>query len=324
MSKNNPVNDVSSYFEVIEENIGELLIEYTGSEIVFRGQSKFKYDLVASLFRETRSSTFEYNQIHFLRASKFVEEEDELEIAIRAQHYGYNTRLLDVSYNCLIALYFACCDSENEDGAVFIMSVENYLPPTSIELSVLYKKLIKDGSLLDDLSVFERNPLIIETIKNNDRIIAQHGAFLLYLNNSQKISNNRMRKIKIDKEKKKTLLYQLDRFFNINHGTVFPDIQSNSLDFNTKYGTVKYSGINCEDIFDSIIEENLSDRILKKANELKDIHLSKDQLEIELRNFKRYLADSIELYFKNLSKIEKVEKEINLYSKLERVVKNEF
>jgi hypothetical protein len=100
----------------------------------------------------------------------------------------------------LIALYFACCDNENEDGAVFIMSVENYLPPTSIELSILYKKLIKDGSLLDDLSVHERNPLIIETIKNNDRIIAQHGAFLLYLNNNQKfrmIESKRLELIKI-------------------------------------------------------------------------------------------------------------------------------
>jgi hypothetical protein len=106
MSELITVNNISIFFEIVEEHISELLLENSESEIVFRGQSNFKYNLVASLFRETRSSTFEYNQIHFLRASKFVEEEDELEIAIRAQHYGYNTRLLDVSLQLLDCFIF--------------------------------------------------------------------------------------------------------------------------------------------------------------------------------------------------------------------------
>jgi hypothetical protein len=52
--------------------------------------------------------------------------------------------------------------------------------------------------------------------------------------------------------------------------------------------------------------------------------LSREQYKLEIINFQRYLSDKIELYFKHLSKEEKVEKVENFFSKLESVTNNDF
>ena len=41
------------------------------------------------------------------------------EFLFLAQHYGLPTRLLDWTYNPLIALYFACCSNFDKDGIVY-------------------------------------------------------------------------------------------------------------------------------------------------------------------------------------------------------------
>ena len=41
------------------------------------------------------------------------------EFLFLAQHYGLPTRLLDWTYNPLIALYFACCSNFDKDGVVY-------------------------------------------------------------------------------------------------------------------------------------------------------------------------------------------------------------
>lgn len=67
-----------------------------------------------------------------------------LEIAIDAQHGGFPSRLLDVTYNCIVALYFAITpyytesetSHDNEDGIVYIFFLEDIYCPTGNNINL--------------------------------------------------------------------------------------------------------------------------------------------------------------------------------------------
>lgn len=108
--------------------------------LLFRGQSNENFELIPALARGKEDvvtySLFdeERNLIEMAKMripSVFKKELEPVELLALLQHYGIPTRLLDVTENALVALYFACSLNETENGEVIVFkhdeqNVSNY------------------------------------------------------------------------------------------------------------------------------------------------------------------------------------------------------
>ena len=87
------------------------------AQLFFRGQAVEHWDVKPSIFRNNMLSVEHYLMSEPLRQvpNEFTNLGDYFEIMEKYQHYGMCTRLLDVTTNPLVALYFACERHGEED-----------------------------------------------------------------------------------------------------------------------------------------------------------------------------------------------------------------
>lgn len=96
-------------------------------ELLFRGQSDKNYKLIPSLGRNRLSScdwTLLNEERNLIDMAKYKMSDIfnnnllPIELLALLQHHGIPTRLLDLTENALVALYFACCDNKEKDGEI--------------------------------------------------------------------------------------------------------------------------------------------------------------------------------------------------------------
>jgi hypothetical protein len=258
-----PITSLSNFLARFEK-----LKEVPGRIDLFRGHSDVSYKLQPSLFRVQRNRKDEkniYRELITLHPGEFDADSNVFEKLVRMQHYSLPTRLLDLTFNPLVALFFACATNPKKNGELIRFSLRKsnikYFDSDTAScianlsnLTGAERDRLRNIRTSDDLNNSEVGQRLLQFIKSekphflpqivlkdlkgilavkpkqsNRRILAQHGAFLLFGLTSELADDNdfdiKITKTPIAAADKTKILHQLDKI-NVNASTLFPEIES--------------------------------------------------------------------------------------------------
>ncbi|WP_346764431.1 FRG domain-containing protein [Acinetobacter sp. SA01] len=93
--------------------------------IFFRGHSNKDYELVPYVYRDNiiKNEHIIFKELLLRCPQDFEYCQTTFEFLVKMQHYSLPTRLLDITTNPLIALYFACQSKSKSDAELIIFKV---------------------------------------------------------------------------------------------------------------------------------------------------------------------------------------------------------
>ena len=168
------------------------------------------------------------------------------------QHNGIETRLLDFTTNPLIALFFSvvepkCINKKKEEIYSLDEFSEEYSSVFCINPKIIneitfginkiidlsYVKFAKIQNLRTPICVEPSNPDI------DNRLKIQNGKFILFGKEVNPLDwydvpRKTMLKIMIPNSRRERILYYLDKKFNINYTTIYPDMEGVKLQVRNK------------------------------------------------------------------------------------------
>lgn len=119
------VNSVSDFLARVTEepkSAKDRLHSNVSSVTLFRGQADSAWSLSPSLYRQElfKHERALITELRRVRPDEFKGLTD-FDVLVKMQHYGLPTRLLDMTHNPLVALYFACEDINERPGSVYAL-----------------------------------------------------------------------------------------------------------------------------------------------------------------------------------------------------------
>ncbi|TRX22042.1 FRG domain-containing protein [Flavobacterium franklandianum] len=276
-----PINTISDFIKELQK-----IPKKRDFELYFRGHSDKNFVLEPSIYRSKRIISNEnkiFKEFILRTPSDFLNEKSALEKLVKMQHYGLPTRLLDITTNPLVALYFACNEKSKQDGKVFafkvpkedikyydsdtvsiianiakrplsfsiekIRNLKNYEFNEQEDLGYLLHEIKEEKSYFQNIinaSDIER-VVAVKVKQNNNRIIKQSGAFLIFGVNGTKalpakipndwIINLELKDVdfEINNNSKDDIIDELN-LLGINEATLFPELENQAKYLKKYYG----------------------------------------------------------------------------------------
>ena len=197
------------------------VVQRSKNKVFYRGHSDCNYSLLPSIMRK-RAWLQNENKMYYDTIiecpTSFEKCSNHLDYLVEMQHYGLPTRLLDITRNPLVALYFACIGNLDKRGEIIVFNVNekqvkypqsdtvsilSCLPLLQYEEKEILRKQVYDSSISNDRFnksalhllqavkqekiAFQDNILkqdvtdcfFVQAEKKNNRIIKQDGAFII-------------------------------------------------------------------------------------------------------------------------------------------------